>query len=101
MMLHFLRVFFSGSVCPIIGMVSMDYVVVKLPADYMHTREFCIMADDYNDVTSAAALAICASTSTTEICIRLANRLPRLYEYNGVVKETVHPFTCFKEWSNI
>lgn len=68
--------------CPVVGIVSMDYITVKIPPDCDKSNDFCIMANDYNDVTSAAALAIIADTSTTEVCLRLNKRLPRLY-FNG------------------
>lgn len=82
---HFTDFFFihSGTVCPVVGLVSMDYIVVRLPSSDETCTDFCIMADDYNDVTSAPALATIANTSTTEVCIRLAKRLPRLYFDDG------------------
>ncbi|KAH3863271.1 alanine racemase 2-like isoform X2 [Dreissena polymorpha] len=71
----------QGTICPIVGRVSMDTTTVKISSK--SETIFCVMSHDYSDVNSSATLAKLGNTTTTETIIRLSKRLPRLYLFNG------------------
>ncbi|WAQ96881.1 ALR-like protein [Mya arenaria] len=75
--------------CKIVGRVSMDAVLVKVPESADDARLFCVLSDDYDPRTSAAALAALVGTSTSEVCVRLNTRLPRVYISRGKIQAFV------------
>ncbi|XP_052760459.1 alanine racemase-like [Mya arenaria] len=75
--------------CKIVGRVSMDAVLVKVPESADDARLFCVLSDDYDPRTSAAALAALVGTSTSEVCVSLNTRLPRVYISRGKIQAFV------------
>ena len=73
----------SGSICPVVGRVSMNVLTFKLPKDIESVRKFWIMSADFNDVNYCASIGRIQKTKPTEVCTNIPKRVPRLYAWDG------------------
>ena len=80
------RTCFSGTMCPVVGRVSMDGITIKLPDEVKECREFHVIKDDFNMANSAFAIAKQTNTIPYEVCTNLDRRLPRVYIADGQIK---------------
>ncbi|KAH3863269.1 alanine racemase-like [Dreissena polymorpha] len=75
----------DGTLCPVVGRVSMDAITIRLPAEAISCREFCLMPSDFNENNSSVAFARYQNTIPYEVCTNLSRRMPRLYVEDGSV----------------
>lgn len=76
----------NGTVCPVVGRVSMDGITIKLPDEVKECREFHVIKDDFNMANSALAIAKQTNTIPYEVCTNLDRRLPRVYIADGQIE---------------
>ncbi|CAL4060862.1 unnamed protein product, partial [Meganyctiphanes norvegica] len=77
----------TGEKCPIVGRVSMDSIIIKLPEAPNQDELFKVITDDFDDETSAVGIGRMLGAAVYEVPGNWSTRLPRVYSHGGKVTQ--------------
>lgn len=84
----------GGTICPLVGRVSMDQITVKIPAPVPLDQVFEVATADFDPSSSLWGWAELTGTVSYESAVRLAARLPRVYVRGGEEVARVVPYSA-------
>ena len=70
---------FTGELCPVVGLVSMDSMTIKVSDEPTSEETFTIMTEDYDPVTSPKGIASQIGCGFAEFFSKVPIRMPTVF----------------------